>query len=389
VSVTAPVTTADYPADYVQVTFTTDAQTLADDAVANLQTTWTDWEANDGDMEVVLIETLAPYAAAAAANAAQMPPAAFIALGTKLYGISYSEGAPAQTTVTLTFQDSGGGYYVPAGSEFDLGGYAFTTVADVTSSAGSSTATGVPVIAGDVGTAFNDLTAANWSNVTLPIWVTGLTTEAPTAGGADPQNEYDYLNQLSRELQLRGRMLVTLPDFEIAAVDTPGVGRAYAETTGPRAVEIWLTDLDGNPVPTSIKTDLTTEFTAAVLSNVTFTISDATYATIAVTYSAVALPGFDPTALTDSINAALSSALAPMTWGGPGGIGMPGGGTAAWVNENTVRLNKIVAIIGTIPGVAYVVANSVQINGAAADFVMPGTVALPQPGTMTGNVTIS
>ena len=68
---------------------------------------------------------------------------------------------------------------------------------------------------------------------------------------------------------------------------------------------------------------------------------------------------------------------------------MPGGGTAAWVNENTVRLNKIVAIIGTIPGVAYVVANSVQINGAAADFVMPGTVALPQPGTMTGNVTIS
>jgi hypothetical protein len=36
-----------------------------------------------------------------------------------------------------------------------------------------------------------------------------------------------------------------------------------------------------------------------------------------------------------------------------------------------------------------VVENSVEINGTAADFDMPGPVALPTPGTMTGTVTTS
>lgn len=386
-STSAPTLTgADYPADYVELTFTTDEQTLADNAVANLQATWTDWQPNDGDVEVVLIETLAPYASASAQQASAMPGEAFIALTTKLYGIPFAEGAPAQTTIALTFQDAAGGYYVPAGSEFELSGYAFSTVLDVTSTPGSDTVDGVQIVANDVGVAFNDLTDSNWSSITLPVWVIDLATDAPTSGGVDPQATYDYLNMASRELQIRGRMIVTLPDFEIAAVNTPGVGRAYAHADSARNVTVTLTDSNGQPVAPSVKTALQAVYQAATLVNVTFNLADATYTAVAVNYEVMRQPGFDSTQLQQSINATLSAWLSPTGYGAVSGLGQPGSGTASWLPDNTVRLNKVVSTIGNVPGVAYVVANSVKLNGAAADLVLPGTVALPTPGVMTGIV---
>jgi hypothetical protein len=385
-STSAPTLTgADYPADYVELTFTTDEQTLQDAAIANLQATWTDWEPNDGDLEVVLIETLAPYAVAAAQEAAAMPPAAFIALGTKLYGIPYGEGVPASTTVTLTFQDSAGNYLVSAGSEFDLGGYAFSTVLDVISAVGEDTATGVQVVASDVGTAYNDLTDAAWASVTLPVWVTDLATEAPTAGGVDPQDDYDYLNMLSRELQLRGRMIVTLPDFELVAVDTEGVGRAYAVTDSARNVTVTLTDPEGEPVTAAVKDELAAIYAQATLVNVTTVLADATYTEVSVVYEVMRLPGFDSTQLQASIDATLEQLLSPTGWGTVS-VGQPGSAATSWASDNTVRITKLISVIGNVPGVAWVVNDSILINGANADLVMPGTVALPTPGTMTGTV---
>jgi hypothetical protein len=381
----ATLTGADYPADYVELEFTVDEQSLADAAVANLQLTWTDWEPNDGDIEVVLIETLAPYAVSAAEQASAMPPAAFIALGTKLYGIDYQEGVPAQTTVTLTFVDDAGNYLVPAGSEVDLGGYAFQTVDDVTSAVGETTATGVQLVANDVGADFNDLTSADWASVTLPVWVVNLATEAPTSGGVDPQDDYDYLNMLSRELQLRGRMIVTLPDFEIAAVNTPGVGRAYAVTDSARNVTVTLVDPEGEPVTDDVKDTLAATYAAAMLVNVTVTLQDATYTTVSVSYEVVSLPGFDPTILEETINDALSTTLSPLGWG-TAPIAQPGSGTQSWLSDNTVRVTKLISLIGSTAGVAYVVNDSILINGANHDLVMSGTVALPQPGTMTGTI---
>ena len=383
-STSAPTTTGvDYPADYVELPFTTDEQTLADNAVANLQTAWPGWTPNDADMEVVMIETLAPYATEAARMASAIPPAAFIALATKLYGIPYQQGTPAQTTVTLTFQDAAGGYYVPAGSEFDLQGYAFTTLLDVTSVIGSAIVSGVPVIATGPGVAYNDLTSADWANTTLPVWVVNLDTEAPTSDGVDPQDDYDFLNTASRELQLRGRLIVTLPDFEIAAVNTPGVGRAYAQTTGPRDVTVALTDANGAVVPPSVKAAVEAAYQQATLVNVTFTLTDPTYTTVNVAYEVMRLPGFDSSQLQVSINATLSQQLSPPVWGTVA-FRQPGSGPSSKTPDNQVRFNTIIALIGAVPGVNYVVANSVRINGNAADLALPGTFGLPQPGTMTG-----
>jgi hypothetical protein len=365
-STTAPadVTSPDYPAYYVQLDVTTDDQALADQAVANLQAQYgPDWNPSDGNLEVVLIETLSPMAAQAAQNMANMTRAAFIALGTKLYGIAYQQGVPASTTVTLTFQDGNGPYLVPAGSELDLGGYAFQTVLDATCPNGQTRLTGQQVVANDVGTAFNDLTDANWQNVTLPVWVTNVTTEAPTSGGVDPQDDTDYLNLVSREMQLRGRIVVTLPDYEIAAVDTAGIGRAYAQADTARNVTVTLTDDQGNPVSAALKQTLSDLYAAERLVNVTVTLADATYTAINVTYSVAALQGFDTGQLVQSINTNLSQVLSPMGWGAVV-YGQAGGGPTTWVNDPVVRLNKMITVVGATPGVKYVV--SLTIGGAYA-----------------------
>lgn len=380
------VTTPDFPAFYVELPLVTDDQALADSAIANLQQQWPAWVPSDGNMEVVLIETLSPFAAVAAMNMVQMSGAAFIALGTKLYGIPYEEGAPASTTVTLTFQDASGPYDCPAGSEMDLGGYAFSTVSDVVCPNGSTQVSGVAIVANDVGVDFNNLTSTDWSSVTLPLWVTNVSTEAPTSGGIDPQDDTDYLNMLSRELQLRGRMVVTLPDYEIAAVDTEGVGRAYAVTDSARNVTVYLTDPNGQPVTAAVKTTLSNMYATERLVNVTVTLSDPTYTTINVTYTVMAVPGFDPTGLAASINSNLSQVLSPAGWGTVVS-GQPGSGPYTWINDPTVRLNKLISVVGSTPGVQYV--QTLTINGSAADFVMPGTVALPHPGVFTGTINVA
>ena len=381
-------TTPDFPAYYVQLDVTTDDQTLADGALADLQAKWGPaWTPNDGNQEVVLIETLAGFAAVAATNFASMSQEAFVALCTKLWGIPFQEGSPATTTVTLVFQDDFGNYYVPAGSEFDLSGFAFSTVADVYSG-NQASVEGVTVVSNDVGAQYNGLDSSDWANVTLPVWVADVQTEAPTSDGTDPQDTTDYLDYASRELQLRGRMVVTLPDYEITALDTPGVGRAYAVTDSARNVHVYLTDPAGEPVPQTVKDALSATYASERLVNVTVALADAEYSTIDIDYAVVAIPGFDTDALVESVNTNLTQLLNPLGWGTTA-FGQPGSGPPTWVNDPVVRLNKVIAVIGNSTGVQYVVNDSVLINGEADDFTMPGVAPLPQPGTFNGTAAVS
>jgi hypothetical protein len=86
---------------YVEVPLETDETTLADEAVEALQTAWENWEPNEGDLEVVLTEALAAFAAAAAQQASVATEEIFRVFGTELVGVPYQDGAPAGTTVTF------------------------------------------------------------------------------------------------------------------------------------------------------------------------------------------------------------------------------------------------------------------------------------------------
>src|SRR4051794_5507225 len=131
---------------FVSVPITSDSQTLADDAVEVLRDRWEGWEPNDGDLEVVQIEALAPMAQNAAETASRVFPAIFRAYGTDLVGVSYENGTRASTTVTFTLTDTDG-HAIPAGSEIDVDGFSFATDAEVVVAPGLDVAAAVPVTA--------------------------------------------------------------------------------------------------------------------------------------------------------------------------------------------------------------------------------------------------
>lgn len=374
---------------FVSVPITTDGQTLADDAVERLRDQWDGWEPNDADLEVVQIEALSPMAQNAAEAASMMFPAAFRRFGTVLYGVPYQDGLPAEGTVTFTMVDDVGGYVIPAGSTVDIDGYAFAVDAEQTVAPTVTTLTGVGVTATENGSAQNGLIGASVTPISSLAFVESVALDSPTGGGADTENDALYQDRLALELQLRAKTLVTTRDFEIEAMADPGVGRAVAIADSARHITVVLIDDFGEPVDTAVKDRLVELFADYRQVNTVVTVIDATYTTVNVTYSVVAYPGFDLVDLEARIDATLAATLSPSNWGRPSNFGDPGS-PDAWYNEPVVRKNKIIDLIADVEGVNYVV--DVTITGSAGtvdgagDLTMPGSVALPRAGTMTGTV---
>lgn len=340
------------PSAYVQLPFTTDPNDLADEAIAALQASWPGWTAEDADPGVIFIEGVAPMAANAAQIAAQMPPAALIAYGTKILGIPYEAGVSATTTANFTVQDANGPYDIPVGSVVDIGGFEFQTVQDLTVPNGSTTGS-VGLAATDPGSAANNLDGTDWSRVNLPVWVTNMTLAANTTGGVDQQDDAAYLNMVAQEMRLRSRSIITLPDFEIVAVNTAGIARAVAvgQSSHPRNIDVFVTDDSGNPVSSTVKTALATAYAATRMVNAVVTVNDAAYTTIGVQYDAHLLPGVDPAGAESTINSRLALELSPAGWGAPTS-GNPG---LTWVDQPVVHVNRMIGVASSVPGVDYIV----------------------------------
>src|SRR4051794_30197017 len=131
---------------FIEVPIVVNAFELADNAIDALSDSWEDWSPNDGDLEVVQIEAIAPMAADAAGVAAVMPAAAFEVILGRLYSVVPQTGTPATATVTFHLIDTTQ-RTIPEGTEVDIDGFAFSTDNDVTSSGVSTAVVGVPVTA--------------------------------------------------------------------------------------------------------------------------------------------------------------------------------------------------------------------------------------------------
>lgn len=374
------------PSDvFVEVPITVDSQTLAEDAVQRLADRWPGWEPNDGDPEVVQIETLAPMAENAAETAAQVPAAIFREYGTKLIGRPYDVGAPATGVVTFNFIDSTG-RTIPQDFEIDIDGFAFRVDSETLVPIGSSAASGVAVTAAESGEEANALAGSNIVPVSSLPGINTIVLASPTANGTDPEDDNDYQNNLSNDLKLQAKTLVTTRDFELWAMSKAGVGRASAVHAGDRAVNVAVTDSVGEIVPTAVKNALIADFDNYKLVNTVLTFFDPTYTTINVTYTVKARVGVNQADLDSRIDAALAELLSPPRWGLPKGVTVLG----TWYNEPVVRANVLIDRIADVDGVDYV--TSVSITGSAgsasgSNWTMAGTFALPRPGVMTGTIT--
>jgi hypothetical protein len=375
---------------FVDIPIEVSAEDMADDAVDNLQQTWDGWEPAEGDAEVILIETLAPLAESAARAVSVVLPAIFRSYGTKLLNVVYVDGAPAQTTITIQLVDTDV-HQLDEGSEFEIDGVAFSTNADISNAAGTDVLAGVEVFATEDGTVHNGLTGVTTSPISAMAFVESFTVDTPTAGGIDPQDDLDYQSDLSQQLQLQAKTLVTARDYELWALSYPDIAGAYAENLGARQIRVTVRDADGNPVSPLTKTALGLDYANFQIANNTNMIADPTYTTISVTYTVVALPGYAPADLGSRIDAMLSEFLSPARWGRPE-FGDPGS-TVGWINDSIVYKNVIIDQVADVEGVRRVV--DVTIAGdngaatAAGDWTMVGTVALPRPGVSAGTVLVS
>src|SRR5687768_8727650 len=142
--------------NFVDIPIETDEATLVDAAIDRLSEQWPNWEPNEGDLEVVQIEAIAPLAANAARVAAQVPSTAVRTIGTTLFGIAYDDGVPATGLIDLTLTDTAG-HTIDAGTEFDVDGVAFATDADTVVAPTFSSALNVPITCTVDGVVGNDL----------------------------------------------------------------------------------------------------------------------------------------------------------------------------------------------------------------------------------------
>src|SRR4051794_13433423 len=94
--------------EFISVPITTDPDQLADDALDAIVAAIPGFVPSPGNLEVIVVDALAPMAAAGAQQASVATPAIFRQFGTQLVGVAYRDGQPAEGSVTITATDTDG-----------------------------------------------------------------------------------------------------------------------------------------------------------------------------------------------------------------------------------------------------------------------------------------
>lgn len=334
------------------------------------------WTAQDGDPEVVLLETFEPAAENAAEVASQMPAAALRALGT-LFGIPFLTGAASEAETTWTLVDDGAPHTIPAGTAVQCGTVFLQTVDDTDVTADTTTVANVLVRALDIGSDGNGATGA--AQLVNPLaWVNGVTLTSTSSGGADAEaDDSGFQDRLRAEFQSAGPP-VTDADFAVKALDTPdvGVGRATAQTTDVRTVTVAVTDIDGLALTTDDKAAISAYLESKREVNFAVTVQDADYNHLAITYSFAVAAGYVASTVEDAINSTLRAFFNPALWGTLPASN-PAASANAWSNTTTAYISVLTALIQNTQGVDHVGAGTVKINGSTSDFSLTGTAPLP------------
>ena len=373
-------------AEYIEIELESDENELAELGYDRLRDVWEDWEPSQGDLETLMVQVISTMAAEAAEVAASVPMAVFTAILEDLHGIFRRDGQPAVTTVTFTLADDDP-HVIPAGYEMSIDGWAFTC--DVATSTAATVVPGVAVTCSVSGAEANGLLGDLVEPLTALTFVESISVDQPTVGGVDLELEDDFADRGVLEMQLQAKTLVTTRDYDLMAMSVPSVSRVVTlANSATRTVQVFAATVDGSPLPAPEKTKVLALLEEYRLSTWTVSMADPQPCTINVTFSLVRYPNTLPEDVEFRAEEAVKDFLDPQAWGMPL-TGEPGTGTP-WENEPTVRKNKLIDVIGSVQGVDYV--EDVTITGSTGsaqpngDWLMPGTMPLPRPGTITGTV---
>lgn len=361
---------------YIDLTiYDRDPQTIFENAQLDLATNLPEWIPREGNIETLLLESLALIVSESVFSINRLP-SALVEVLLQLFGITRNIGNPPQATLTFNVAVSTG-VTIPAGTSCVLtlpgGVLPITFTTDIELEIASSFTTGTVTATGD---RFTD-EANNIANGTAlalqdaVTYVDTVTWDGIVTPGAFPEADTDYF---TRALQRFGRLSDTLvlpKHFVAFALENPIFVRAFAidnwdanpaDTPGTVGGHITLAVYGEGRLNTSDeKSDLVTAMQAITLANLVVHVIDPTITAVNVTATIQALPGFDAAVVSAAVTAALNAYLSPMTWG--------------W--GSTVRVYELIALINNIAGVDYVV----SMTTPSSDVSLTGAAPLVEPGT--------
>jgi hypothetical protein len=383
---------------YIEIPIETEPVELADEAFSYIENEIAGWLPAEGNLESVLVESLAQIAAELRALAALVPDSIFAYYGSSILNLP-PYPAVAATGLTSWQAIDGGGYTIPAGTLIGItppassDTYAFQVVSDFSIPAGSTGVGDIQVQALEPGAAASGLTGAVVMLDSL-AFIELVTLQGATSGGQDAEASDAYLNRLADLLTLMSPEPILPSDFaELVQTTIEGVARATAvdlynpgppiDANCPRCVSVAICDLNGQPCTPAIKAEAVALLQAQREVNFLAFIIDPTYTTIDVTVVVQSLSGFTHSDVTAAVQAALTSYLSPVNWGVPP-YGDPGS-SGSWINATTVRYLELAQVVNQVEGVGYISSLTFGVHGGAmgtADVALPGPAPLTEPGTM-------
>lgn len=343
-----------------------------------------------GDLEVIILSVAAALFANTAQTAAVVLNAIFRAFGTQLLKLPYNEGASATAKTKWTVVPEEGARTIAAGTQIEAGGLGFYAEVDTEVSA-KATSVELQVVAVARGEEYNKV-----EGVALQVnpydWVTEVTIVGETAGGAEQEEDAQYLVRLAAQLQLQAPRPVNAADFAPFIPGVPSnilpagivVGRAtaldlYDAATGeenvPNCCTTWVTGPEGEALSTPDMEALETWVRGFLALNFLAYVRAPVYEKIHCTIVVRVLEGYTPESVVANVKAALEALINPKLWGNPTASTT---GSQQWRNETTVRYNTILGAIEAVPGVAFCLPGSTGLK--------IGTTAAP---TGTSDITLS
>lgn len=382
----------------------TDAQAISERVFNALVAGMPGWAASDGNLEVWLIEQFSAVSAEIRQEAVTVPEAIYQAFGEEVLGIVARAPAPA-TGLSLWEAPDTRGYTIPAGTQFTMARtgddlVAFQVVSTAEIPIGETQVDGVEVVAIANGVTGNNLSGTG-ELVDPMFWTPAITVAELTAGGDDGQSIDEYLTELILLLRLIALRPILPLDFAILALRIAGVNRAMAmdgfdpsdgSWGSARTVTLILTDEDGEPCSQETKNAVESYLESLREVNFVVNVIDAQYETVNIDYEVTTFVEQDGPTVQAACDQALTDALAPSqfrlgtaTPAIAGGELIPPPTEGQTPGRQTLRVNDFIALLDRQRGVDWV--GEVTINGNG-DHVMSGPYTLPQPGTMTGTVTV-
>lgn len=385
-------------AKYVVLPIIRDAVEAEESAFDVVRQHFPGWEPNDADEMTVLLRAAAVMYSDVATLSTQMGAEGFRYFGRTVVQLPPQDEVSASGTATFTLKDTNGPYIIPEGTEIAGTGplgepITFATTTARASAAGASTIAGVPVAATIEGAAGNGVVGPG-EFVEFLDYLTAVTFDTPTLGGADRESDDDYLDRLATHTELFARTPIRASDFATLGRYLAGAGvRATAidmlnPVTGSvsdlATVTVAFVDESGEAIPTDKRSSVVAQLLA--LREVGFAVYgvDPTYTAFDVSFVGTSYPGRDPAEVDQAVTDVLREALSPARWGQR----LDTGETLEWFNDPVVTYGYLVSRMMSVEGLWKGDLTFAKSGGAlgTGNQTMSGYAPLPRPGTVQGTV---